>query len=266
MNQVDKVFKKLLKQILTEGELYTNERRGVTRLEIPVFNASFEMAQGFPLLSLKETNWHAIRTELLWFLRGDTNIEFLKAHNVKIWDKDAARYKGTNEIGKGYGFYWSRQIETVINNFRNDPRSARHVVQAFVPAHHHPEHTALPPCHTEWQIIGRDNGFDLRFTMRAWDVFLGAPFNIASYALLGLIIERRTGYKFRNLHVQANCVHLYGNQIEPAKEIINWKTKKESRPEVILNYNRDKDWHEIAPSDIEIRNYAPNQRVKVEML
>jgi thymidylate synthase len=274
MALIDHHFNHLLKTILSNGEEYTNARRGVTRLEIPTYSFSYDMKGGFPILTTKEVHFKSVVTELLWFLRGDQTIDFLHQHGVKIWDKDAERYGKGNYIGFGYGWYWARQIPTVLASFKRDHRGSRHVVQAFHEGHHLADTTALPPCHTEWQLIGRNGGFDLRFTMRSWDVFLGGPFNIASYALLGKLIEEQTGRRFLNLHVQANCVHLYDNQIDAAISMVKAFDGGTDAPDLILEELPEYENGTIditnvmhwTPDMIKLDGYFPQRKIKVKML
>ena len=268
MAKIDHIFTGLLSEILANGEDYTNERRGVTRLEIPVWNMTYNMENGFPLVTIKDTHFKSIVTELFWFLRGDTSINYLHDHGVKIWDKDADRWGHGVFIGQGYGYYWDYQLEKVIKNFIADPRGSRNIVQAFQAVHHF-DITALPPCHTSWQLIGRNGGFDLKFTMRAWDVFLGWPFNVASYALLGLLIEAQTGRKFLNLHASGSCVHLYDNQIAAARQILRDFDGGNDAPTVDLSGLGEIDilnMQHWTPDMVKLEGYKPQQKIKVDML
>jgi thymidylate synthase len=275
MNQVDLAYKGLISEILNKGELYHNQRRNAKRLQIPKVEFSLSMDE-FPLLSVKDTHYHSIITELIWFLRGDTDISFLQKHNVKIWDKDAKKYfdagyaNRPGDIGNGYGYYWKKQLPYVIENFKKDKWGARHLVSTFNYNHHDPSHTALPPCHDFFQLIGRSGGFDLAFGMRAWDVFLGAPFNIASYATLGHMIAQQTGIPFLNLHVQGRNVHLYENSFKEAELLLSMDTKTTSKPQIDLsNFKGEMNVLDVGnwePNMFKVSGYDPNPAIKVEML
>jgi thymidylate synthase len=274
MAKFDQEFKSLLAQILSDGRDYTNTRRGVTRLEIPSYNYVHKMEDGFPLLTSKHVHFKSVVTELFWFLRGDTDINYLHEHGCHIWDKDAERFNEGGSIGRGYGFMWRfshnfDQIANLINGMKSDLNGSRNLVQAFTAEHHLPYTTALPPCHTVFQIIAVRGGFRLQFHMRAWDVFLGAPFNWASYALLGLLLERETGHKFVEIEVMASCIHLYDNQIEAARELIK---EPEFHPPTVVIDNVPMGLSDLevcrtlVPEMVKLNGYEHGKRFKVEML
>ena len=273
MAKFDQDFKNLLRTILSDGRDYTNSRRGVTRLEIPSYYHVHKMADGFPLLTSKSVHFKSVVTELFWFLRGDNNIEYLHQHGCRIWDKDAERFGEGNYIGAGYGYLWRRletdQIANLIKGMKADLNGSRNLVQAFNHWHHKANTTALPPCHTGFQIIAVNGGFRLKFQMRAWDVFLGAPFNWASYALLGMLLERETGHKFVEIEVAASCIHLYDNQIQAATELLSEPEFDaptidiSAVPVGIANLDLCRT---LIPEMVVLNGYQHGKKFKVEML
>jgi thymidylate synthase len=273
MAKFDQEFKALLAQILSDGREYTNARRGVTRLEIPSYNYVHKMEDGFPLLTSKHVHFKSVVTELFWFLRGDTDINYLHEHGCKIWDKDTKRYGRGNYIGFGYGFMWRKafgidQISTIIQGMKTDINSLRNLVQAFTPLHHE-DYTALPPCHTMFQIVAVNGGFRLQYHMRAWDVFLGKPFNWASYALLGMILEQETGHKFIDIEVFGAGVHLYDNQIEAAKEFLledDFDAPTVDISAVPVGISDLEVCQTLVPEMVKLNGYEHGKRFKVEML
>lgn len=320
MRKADQIYISLLREILEDGEQLENKRRsGHWRLQIPTKTLEFDMRDGFPLLECKKVPFKSVVTELLWFLRGDTNTKFLVENGCRIWDKDAYNYQvnkgetfsfeemceldGGVEVGKSYGHQWRNyggkvdQIIEMYNGFLNDRFSSRLVVSAWNPCDL--GDVALPACHNFFQIIGGKNGFVLSFNMRSVDVFLGLPFNIASYALLGKIIEWASGVKFLKLVVTLNCVHLYDNQIDEAKglvcsefdrngvdlidvELLNWLCNENQifwdwldliDVEFLKPLNRPASYEVfkamlrvLDPKKFKILNYLPEKAVQVSML
>ena len=220
MAEIDKEFKDIIIEVINLGAEYNNERRGVKRLQIPSYTFRHSFNNGFPALSLKKLAWKSVVSELIWFLRGDNNIEFLNKNGNKTWNKDAYNYhvkntenpltelefnyNGVGSVGQNYSVQWRNyggkvdQIENLIKDMKADIMGSRLIVESWNPLEL--DKTALPPCHTQFQIIGvpLENGafgFELHWYQRSVDLFLGLPFNIASYALLAKIIERITGYK-----------------------------------------------------------------------
>lgn len=299
MRKADQIYISLLREILEDGEQLENKRRsGHWRLQIPTKTLEFDMRDGFPLLECKKVPFKSVVTELLWFLRGDTNTKFLVENGCRIWDKDAYNYqvnKGETfsfeefeemcedgvEVGKSYGHQWRNyggnvdQIIEMYNGFLNDRFSSRLVVSAWNPCDL--GDVALPACHNFFQIIGGQNGFVLSFNMRSVDVFLGLPFNIASYALLGKIIEWVSGVKFLKLVVTLNCVHLYDNQIDEAKGLVCSEFDR-SGVDLIEVESLEPPYRPISkevfkaalrmidPTDFKILNYLPEKAVQVSML
>lgn len=276
MAKIDYEFSNLCNTILLDGLEYENKNRGVKRLQIPSYTLRHEFENGFPLLQIKETNWHAIVGELIWFLRGDNDVKFLNERGIKIWNKDAYNWylkkayadmpenivlaknpdgtfrpltfkefskRGEGSVGQNYSVQWRNfngktdQISRMIIDMHNDIMSSRIKVNAWNPSEIN--ETALPPCHSEFQIIGvplgdHEFGFELHWNQRSVDVFLGLPFNIASYGLLAQIIEYITGYKALAIEGTLKCVHFYDNQYDAANEILNRNYMMEA-PSIQIN-------------------------------
>lgn len=180
----------------------------------------FDLSQGFPLLTTKRVHWKAIVVELLWFLRGDTNVKFLHDHGVTIWDEWADE---NGDLGPVYGMQWRDwnpghidQIAKVIDGLKRDPHGRRHIVTAWNPAEI--DNMALPPCHCLFQFFVAKGRLSCQLYQRSADVFLGVPFNIASYALLTHLIAREVGLEVGDFVHTFGDVHLYANHVEQACE------------------------------------------------
>lgn len=303
MSRIDKTFKQICSAILREGVEYENKRRGVKRLQVPSVAFSHPFSEGFPALSLKQLYFKSVVTELLWFLRGDNNIKFLKDNGCSIWDQDAYNWfkkinpeaedsfeefvkVGYGSVGRNYSSQWrdynrnTDQIKDLIENMEKDIFSSRLIVNAWNPSEIN--QTALPPCHSWFQIIGDldengNEGFWLLFNMRSWDFFLGASFNIASYALLAKILEKITGYKAFGIICHAACVHFYDNQYESAREVITRDDEKHENCSVILpDVKREEGMSSfkyfeyfldsVSPSDFKLEGYSYDSPIKVQML
>lgn len=245
MSKIDHTFQDLCQLILTEGVEYENKNRGVKRLQIPSFTLRHEFKDGFPAITNKKLYWQGITGELIWFLRGDNNVEYLNKNGIKIWNEDAYNWHkkhsnnilsfedfqklGVGSVGKNYSVQWRNfngntdQIQLLIDGMKKDIMSSRLKVNAWNPSEL--DQTALPPCHSEFQIIGvplknGTFGFELHWNQRSVDTFLGLPFNIASYGLLAKILEEMTGFKALAIEGTLKCVHFYDNQYEAARKLI----------------------------------------------
>lgn len=249
MATIDVEFREICRAILDNGVEYENKNRGVKRLQIPSYTFRHSFRDGFPAITNKKLYWKGVATELIWFLRGDTDVKYLNSHGVKIWNKDAYNWHKKNqdkwnlgliseeafsELGKGsvgqnYSAQWRNyngevdQILNLINDMKSDIMSSRLKVNAWNPAEIN--ETALPPCHSEFQVIGvplpgGKFGFELHWNQRSVDTFLGLPVNIASYALLAKILERLTGFEALGIEGTLKCVHFYDNQYGAAVELM----------------------------------------------
>lgn len=237
-----------------------------------------DFKDGFPLLTTKKLHWKSIAVELIWFLRGDTNIKYLHDYKVSIWDEWADK---EGNLGPVYGRQWRKweyfdvkdqqikfidQIKNVINDIEKNPFSRRLIVSAWNPAEI--EKMALPPCHCLFQFYVRpdNNGkpeyLDLQLYQRSADWGLGAPFNIASYALLNSMIAQQTNLKPGRFIYTLGDLHVYNNHINQLKIQI----EREPRQFPTLEFKTNKkDIFNIEFEDIEIKNYNPHPHIKMEV-
>ncbi len=211
----------LLADILETG-VKRQDRTGVGTLGVFGRQMRFDLAKGFPLLTTKKLHRKSIILELLWFLRGDTNVRWLQAHGVSIWDEWA---DAEGELGPVYGKQWRSwtapdgrvidQIAGVVESLRTNPASRRHIVSAWNPAD--VDDMALPPCHCLFQFFVADNRLSCQLYQRSADVFLGVPFNIASYALLTMMMAKVTGLEPGEFVHTLGDAHLYLNHLDQAR-------------------------------------------------
>lgn len=378
MADIDKEYVKLCEKILTEGREYENVNRGVKRLQIPSYTFRHEMKNGFPATTGKKLYYKGIVAELLWFLRGQTNVWHLQQDKVHIWDKDAynsykqvvsknsvgipmSLYMGINksgdriyidnadqvesfsmftfeefcevmsrqtnfeemeryysyegytlgDVGQNYSAQWRNyngkvdQIRVLIEGMKKDIMSSRLKVNAWNPSEL--DMTALPPCHDGFQIIGvpltlqeridyefpmgntmqlelEDGtllddlgtpkfGFELHWNQRSVDTFLGLPFNIASYATLGIVLQEFTSYPSMAIEGALKCVHFYDNQYEEAREMVARDFEQYPNCEMrittpidLFGTTLDDALAEVKVSDFNLIGYTSHKAVKVEML
>jgi thymidylate synthase len=226
-----KQYLELLSHVLEDG-MNRSDRTGVGTRGVFGAQMRLRMSDGYPLLTTKKVHWKSVVHELLWFLRGDTNVKYLQEHDVKIWNAWADE---NGELGPVYGKQWRDfngvdQIERLIAGLKEDPFGRRHIVTAWNPAD--VPKMKLPPCHCFWQCYVREGILDpskklsLHLYMRSTDIFLGLPFNIASYALLLGILARLTNMIMEDLVISFGDLHLYRNHIEQAKEQLERKPDK----------------------------------------
>jgi thymidylate synthase len=234
MNNIDKQYQQLLQDILDYG-VEKKDRTGTGTKSIFGYTIRHNMQEGFPLLTTKKMAWKTMVTELLWFLRGDTNIQFLWDNNCHIWDGDYKKSGRTDgELGPIYGKQWRRwstypnkngeyesnpidQITNLINELKTNPDSRRLMVSAWNVGEL--DQMVLPPCHYGFQCYVRDGKYlSLMWNQRSVDTFLGLPFNIASYALLLEILAKAVQMIPDQLIGSLGDVHLYNNHIDQAKE------------------------------------------------
>ena len=208
----------LLNRILTEGATKT-DRTGTGTMSVFGNQMRFNLADGFPLLTTKKLHLKSIIYELLWFLRGDTNVHYLQEHGVRIWNEWADE---NGDLGPVYGHQWRSwpdynggtidQIQNVLDLIRNHPDSRRMIVSAWNPAE--VEQMALPPCHCLFQFYVADGKLSLQLYQRSADTFLGVPFNIASYALLLQMMAQVSGLEAGELIHTTGDTHLYLNHLD----------------------------------------------------
>lgn len=248
----------LLNRILTEGA-QKGDRTGIGTLSIFGHQMRFDLRDGFPLLTTKKLHLKSIIYELLWFLRGDTNVHYLQEHGVRIWNEWADE---NGELGPVYGHQWRSwpdykggtidQIKNVVNMIKHNPDSRRMLVTAWNPAE--VEDMALPPCHCLFQFYVADGRLSLQLYQRSADSFLGVPFNIASYALLLQMIAQVTGLEAGEFIHTTGDTHLYLNHLEQAK----LQLTREPRPLPKMKINPDvKDIFDFKYEDFELIGYDP---------
>lgn len=258
-----KQYLDLLNRILTEG-IEKTDRTGTGTKSVFGHQMRFNMAEGFPLLTTKKLHLKSIIYELLWFLRGDTNIKYLKDHGVSIWDEWADE---NGELGPVYGHQWRSwpdynggtidQISNVVKMIKNNPDSRRIIVSAWNPAE--VDRMALPPCHSLFQFYVADGRLSLQLYQRSADTFLGVPFNIASYALLLMMMAQVTGLKAGDFVHTTGDTHLYLNHLEQAK----LQLSREPRPLPKMNINPNvKSIFDFKYEDFELENYNPWPHIK----
>jgi len=222
MNNIDKQYQQLLQDILDYG-VEKKDRTGTGTKSIFGYTIRHNMKEGFPLLTTKKMAWKTLVTELMWFLRGDTNIKYLWDNNCHIWDGDYKKSGRTDgELGPIYGKQWRDcsgvdQIQNLINELKTNPDSRRLMVSAWNVSEL--DQIVLPPCHYGFQCYVREGKYlSLMWNQRSVDTFLGLPFNIASYALLLEILAKAVQMIPDQLIGSLGDVHLYNNHIDQAKE------------------------------------------------
>ena len=261
-----KQYLDLLDRILTEGHKKT-DRTGTGTLSVFGNQIRFNLEDGFPLLTTKKLHLKSIIYELLWFLRGDTNVRWLQEHGVRIWNEWADE---NGELGPVYGHQWRSwpdynggtidQIQNVIDLIKNHPDSRRMMVSAWNPAE--VEQMALPPCHCLFQFYVADDRLSLQLYQRSADTFLGVPFNIASYALLLQMMAQVTGLKPGEFVHTTGDTHLYLNHLEQAR----LQLTRTPRPLPTMKINPDvKNLFDFKYEDFELEGYNPYDHIKAEV-
>ncbi len=252
----------LCERVLREGT-EKHDRTGTGTLSIFGHQMRFNLEEGFPLLTTKKLHLKSIIFELLWFLRGDTNVKYLQENGVRIWNEWADE---NGELGPVYGHQWRSwpdyqgghidQITMLIEQIKKNPDSRRHIVSAWNVAE--VNSMALPPCHTLFQFYVADGRLSLQLYQRSADIFLGVPFNIASYALLLQMMAQVTGLKAGDFVHTFGDAHIYLNHIEQVKLQLTRDTRP--LPKMIINPNV-KDLFDFKYSDFQLQNYDPHPHI-----
>jgi thymidylate synthase len=253
----------LLRLVLERGER-RDDRTGVGTLSVFGAQARFDLRENFPLLTTKKLHLKSIIYELLWFLRGDTNISYLNEHGVTIWDEWADE---SGNLGRVYGAQWRDwrgangirvdQIDTVISQIKSNPHSRRLIVSAWNPAE--VDEMALPSCHVLFQFYVHDGELSCQLYQRSADLFLGVPFNIASYSLLTMMVAQVTDLKPGDFVHTFGDLHLYLNHIDQAREQLSRPLR--SLPRMRLN-PAIKSIHGFNFEDFELMEYNPHPSIK----
>lgn len=258
-----KQYLDLLQTVLKEG-IHKEDRTGTGTTSIFGYQMRFNMDEGFPCLTTKKLHLKSIIYELLWFLRGDTNIAYLKEHGVSIWDEWA---DANGDLGHIYGYQWRSwpdynggfidQISEAIKTIKENPDSRRIIVSAWNVADL--DKMNLPPCHAFFQFYVANGRLSLQLYQRSADIFLGVPFNIASYALLLHMVAQVTGLKAGDFVHTLGDAHIYSNHIEQVK----LQLSREPRPLPRLKMNPDvKDIFDFQYEDFELIDYNPHPHIK----
>ena len=256
----------LMQTVLDHG-VDRHDRTGVGTRSVFGHQMRFDLSRGFPLLTTKKLHLRSIIHELLWFLKGDTNIGYLKENGVRIWD-DWADENG--DLGPVYGYQWRSwpnpkggsvdQIAKVLQQIRTNPQSRRLIVSAWNPAQ--VDEMQLPPCHCLFQFYVANGKLSCQLYQRSADIFLGVPFNIASYALLLTMVAQVTGLKPGEFIHTLGDAHLYSNHIEQAQEQLT--RTPNAAPQLVLNPSVD-DLFAFRFEDIHIDAYDAHPHIKAEV-
>jgi thymidylate synthase len=258
-----KQYLELLQLVLEKGKS-KRDRTGVGTISYFGAQTRFDLSEGFPLVTTKRVHFKSVIYELLWFLRGETNVGFLHDHGVTIWD-EWADSKG--ELGRIYGAQWTdwrtpegyavNQIDTLVEQIKNSPESRRLIVSAWNPGEL--KRMALPPCHVLFQFYVLEGRLSCQLYQRSADLFLGVPFNIASYALLIHLVAAVTGYEPGEFVHTFGDVHIYRNHLDQVREQLT----REPRPIPKLRLSRvPKSLREFQYEDIELLGYEPWPAIK----
>jgi thymidylate synthase len=256
----------LMEHILADG-VEKRDRTGTGTLSVFGHQMRFDLAAGFPLLTTKKLHVKSIVYELIWFLRGDTNVKFLQEHGVSIWDDWADEH---GDLGPVYGRQWRSwpapdgqtidQMANVVEAIRRSPDSRRLIVSAWNPAD--VERMALPPCHCLFQFYVAKGRLSCQLYQRSADVFLGVPFNIASYALLTMMVAQVTGLKPGEFVHTFGDAHLYLNHVEQARLQL---TRAPRRLPVMRLNPAVKDLFAFTYADFTLEGYEPHPHIKAEV-
>mgnify|MGYP002624555763 CR=1 FL=1 len=257
-----KQYLSLIRRVLDEG-VVKHDRTGTGTRSIFGHQMRFDMSDGFPLLTTKKLHLKSIIYELLWFLQGDTNVRYLQEHGVRIWNEWADEH---GELGPVYGHQWRSwpdytggtidQIQYVLDQIRTNPDSRRMIVSAWNVAE--VNRMALPPCHTMFQFYVADGRLSLQLYQRSADIFLGVPFNIASYALLLMMMAQVTGLEAGTFVHTLGDAHIYLNHMEQ----VGLQLTREPRPLPHMHLNPDiHDLFGFHYEDFTLTDYDPHPHI-----
>ena len=258
-----KQYLDLMKHVLENGT-QKGDRTGTGTVSVFGHQLRFDLSEGFPMVTTKKVHLKSIIHELLWFLKGDTNIKYLKENGVRIWDEWADE---DGNLGPVYGYQWRSwptadgkhidQITQVIDQIKNNPNSRRHIVSAWnVSAI---DDMALPPCHMFFQFYVADGKLSCQLYQRSADIFLGVPFNIASYALLTMMIAQVCGLEAGDFIHTFGDAHLYSNHMEQ----VELQLSRDIKPLPTMKLNPDiKNIFDFTYADFSLENYDPHPLIR----
>ncbi len=258
-----KQYLDLLDHVLKTG-VEKGDRTGTGTLSTFGYQMRFNLEDGFPLLTTKKLHLKSIIHELLWFLKGSTNVKYLQENGVRIWNEWADE---NGELGPVYGYQWRSwpnrsgenidQITQIIDSIKNNPDSRRHIVSAWNVGEI--ENMALPPCHILFQFYIANGKLSCQLYQRSADIFLGVPFNIASYSILLMMVAQVTGLVPHEFIHTLGDAHIYNNHIEQVK----LQLSREPRPLPTMKINPDrKNIFDFTFDDFELSNYDPHPHIK----
>ncbi|MEC7262470.1 MAG: thymidylate synthase [Bacteroidota bacterium] len=268
-----KQYHDLLKHVLEHGN-QKGDRTGTGTLSVFGYQMRFDLSEGFPMVTTKKLHLKSIIYELLWFLKGDTNIEYLQENGVRIWNEWADE---NGDLGPVYGHQWRNwnseeidQIQEVVDTLKNNPNSRRMLVSAWNPSvlpdtsvsfaeNVANGKAALPPCHAFFQFYVADGKLSCQLYQRSADIFLGVPFNIASYALFTLMMAQVCGYQPGDFIHTFGDAHIYNNHLEQ----VELQLSRDPRPLPTMKINPEvKDIFAFTFEDFELMNYDPHPHIK----
>jgi len=258
-----KQYLDLMQHVLDNGT-QKHDRTGTGTISVFGHQMRFNLQEGFPMVTTKKLHLKSIIHELIWFLSGDTNIKYLKDNGVRIWDEWA---DAEGNLGPVYGSQWRSwpkpdgghidQIAKIVDTIKNNPDSRRIIVSAWNVAE--VDNMALPPCHAFFQFYVADGRLSCQLYQRSADIFLGVPFNIASYALLTMMVAQVCGLEYGDFVHTLGDAHLYNNHIEQAK----LQLSRETRPLPLMKINPEvKDIFNFKFEDFTLENYDPHPHIK----
>ena len=258
-----KQYHELMQHVLQNGT-QKHDRTGTGTISVFGYQMRFNLLDGFPIVTTKKVHLRSIIHELIWFLKGETNISYLKENGVSIWDEWADQ---NGELGPVYGSQWRSwpkpdgghidQISQVIDQIKKNPDSRRLIVSAWNVAQI--EHMALPPCHSFFQFYVADGKLSCQLYQRSADIFLGVPFNIASYALLTLMVAQVCGLQAGDFVHTLGDAHLYNNHLDQTK----LQLSRECRPLPVMKLNPEiKNIFDFKFEDFKLENYDPHPHIK----
>lgn len=261
-----KQYLDLVQRVLNEG-VQKEDRTGTGTLSVFGHQMKFNLEEGFPLLTTKKLHIKSIIYELLWFLRGDTNVQYLQEHGVSIWNEWAY---ADGDLGHIYGYQWRSwpdydggsidQISEAVETIKNDPDSRRIIVSAWNVGDL--KEMALPPCHTLFQFYVANGRLSLQLYQRSADIFLGVPFNIASYALLLQMMAQVTGCKAGDFIHTLGDAHIYLNHVNQVK--LQLTREPRPLPRMVLNPDVKNIFH-FGYEDFQLTGYDPHPHIKGEV-